>query len=206
MGSRVYACSLPRNQNWSTRSCFVFMAHLQQMGPQARGQDFSGETVTWRWDEAAHVDNVARPTATAARQVVGRCRTAGIARSSIRHRAADDKAQALVHHRTLLPLHRHFPLEGGKCYPRVRYVRYLCLGPLIGPFRHIGHRGALAHAGFCSSSTMPSKRKFFFPGNFSSSCLNVSSVMLPMYLSASSGWSTPLKKITLNALPRTMRS
>ena len=29
--------------------------------------------------------------------------------------------QALVHHRTLLPRHRHLPLEGGKCYPCVRY-------------------------------------------------------------------------------------
>ena len=33
-----------------------------------------------------------------------------------------DKPQALVHHRTLLPRHRHLPLEGGKCYPCVRYV------------------------------------------------------------------------------------
>jgi len=33
----------------------------------------------------------------------------------------DDKSQALVHHRTLLPRHRHLPRKSGKCYPCVRY-------------------------------------------------------------------------------------
>src|SRR5438034_8900644 len=30
--------------------------------------------------------------------------------------------QALIHYRTLLPRHRHLPLEGGKCYLCVRYA------------------------------------------------------------------------------------
>src|SRR4051794_38439903 len=56
---------------------------------------------------------------------------AGFARDSelaaqIGHRfaaqQAADKAQALVHHRTLLPRHRHLPLaKSGKCNPCVRY-------------------------------------------------------------------------------------
>jgi hypothetical protein len=34
-----------------------------------------------------------------------------------------DEPQALVHHRTLLPRHRHLPAqEAGKCYLCVRYV------------------------------------------------------------------------------------
>jgi hypothetical protein len=33
-----------------------------------------------------------------------------------------NKALALVHHRTLLPRHRHLPLPRGKCYPCVRYA------------------------------------------------------------------------------------
>src|SRR5450631_960510 len=56
---------------------------------------------------------------------------AGLARDAklpadVGHRLAvkqlDDKPHALVHHRTLLPRHRHLPLECGKCYPCVRYV------------------------------------------------------------------------------------
>src|SRR6266567_235800 len=46
--------------------------------------------------------------------------------ANLRHRLAieqpDDKPHALVHHRTLLPRHRHLPLEGGKCYLCVRYA------------------------------------------------------------------------------------
>ena len=54
---------------------------------------------------------------------------AGLARDAERatdlaHRFAvqqlSDKPQALVHYRTLLPRHRHLPLEGGKCYLCVR--------------------------------------------------------------------------------------
>src|SRR5437016_2910650 len=32
------------------------------------------------------------------------------------------KPQALVHHRTLLPRHKHLPHEAGKCYLCVRYA------------------------------------------------------------------------------------
>src|SRR5205807_1448969 len=46
--------------------------------------------------------------------------------ADLRHRFAIEqfrhKPQALVHHRTLLPRHRHLPLEGGKCYLCVRYA------------------------------------------------------------------------------------
>src|SRR5439155_22377922 len=46
--------------------------------------------------------------------------------ADLRHRFAIEQLrhepQALVHHRTLLPRHRHLPLECGKCYPCFRYV------------------------------------------------------------------------------------
>src|SRR5579864_8107654 len=41
------------------------------------------------------------------------------------------ESQALVHHRTLLPRHRHLPSRDGKCYPCVRYACNLCVGPLM---------------------------------------------------------------------------
>jgi len=64
--------------------------------------------------------------------------------ANLAHRLAiqdkGDKLQTLVHHRTLLPRHRHPPLNRGKCYPCVRYV----LSPMCRAAHHFPDATAAA--------------------------------------------------------------